>query len=114
MKERAYLAGGWNEYCEFWKDKVKKNEVYIYYDPEIDSRQDSPDNYFPDDVEAIRKADVFIGYAGYKPSEAMFAEAGIFYASHVEKMGDFCNNLIIIWPEDRKPDWALPFLKKMG
>lgn len=114
MKERAYLAGGWNEYNDNWKDKVKENKTYIYHDPELDSNQESPDTYFKDDVEAIKNADTFIGYASNIPSEAMFAEAGMFYASHVEKLGDFCEKLIIVWPEDRQPDWALPFLKKMG
>jgi len=63
MKERepvsqpvVYLAGPWDRYAGYWKrDLMNESKNYTFYDPEIDSPQDSPDKYFPADLEAIRK-----------------------------------------------------------
>lgn len=110
MKE-IYLAGPWNEYSNNWKDNFKDLNVF---DPEIHANQTSPDKYVPEDVQGIIDAEYMIAYPHKIPAEAMWFEAGLFYATHTKEMGKVCEDLIIVWPEDRQPDWALPFLSELG
>ncbi len=112
--KKVYLAGQPNEYENNWKEGFKGISGFEFYDWELNSDQTSPDTFFPDDLEAVYSADILIANPGVAPSEATWIEIGSFYAKNVKMPGDFCNNLIIIWREDRNPKWSIDFVKKTG
>lgn len=114
MTKKVYLAGQSNEYENNWKEKFKKLKGYSFHDWEFDSDQTSPDTYFPDDLKAIKSADIMVANPGVAPSEGTWIEIGYFHALNTKSPGDFCKRLIIIWKEDRKPTWSLDFVKKTG
>lgn len=112
---KVYLAGQSNEYDNNWKEFFKNIVGCNFYDWEFDSDQTSPDTYFPDDMKEIKSSDFMVANPGWEaPSEATWIEIGYFYAQHVKSPGDFCNRLIIIWQEKRKPKWSIDFVKKTG
>jgi len=110
---KVYLAGQPNEYEDDWKEKFQDIKECDFYDWESDSDQSSPDKFFPDDLNAIKTSDYLIANPGIAPSEATWIEIGNFYANNIEKPGDFCDRLIIIWNE-RRPRWSIEFVKKAG
>ncbi len=103
-----------NRYDNDWKEVFKKLPYFEYYDWEFDSDQTSPDTYFPDDLKGIYSADILVANPGIAPSEATWIEIGIFYAKNIKNPGEQCNNLIIIWKDDRNPKWSIEFVKKAG
>jgi hypothetical protein len=113
-KLKIYLAGQPNEYDNDWKELFKKMEDYECYDWEFDSNQESPDTYFPEDLNGVKNADIMIANPNTAPSEATWIEIGYFYALNTKNPGDFCDKLIIIWKEEREPKWSIDFVKKTG
>ncbi len=113
-KPKVYLAGQSNEHDNDWKELFKTMPEFDFHDWEIDSDQTSPDTYFPDDLKGIEKADFMVANPGIAPSEGTWIEIGYFYANNVKKPGDFCDKLIIVWPESRNPKWSIDFIKKTG
>ena len=113
-KLKVYLAGQSNEHDNNWKELFKEMRGIEFHDWEFDSDQTSPDTYFPDDLAGVKKADVLIANPGLAPSEGTWIEVGYFYALNSKKPGDFCGNLIIIWPNKRKPLWSIDFVRKTG
>lgn len=114
-KPKVYLAGQGDEYENNWKKEfIKTLPEYDFHDWEIDSSQESPDTFFPDDLRAISKADFLVANPGAAPSEGTWIEIGYFYGLHIKNPGDFCNKLIIIWQEKRIPIWSIEFVKKTG
>ncbi len=112
--KKLYLAGQSNEHDNNWKEVFKKIAGFEYHDWEIHSDQTSPDTYFPDDLKGIYSSDILIANPGIAPSEAMWIEVGLFYAKNIKNPGERCNNLIIIWKENRNPQWSIEFVKKAG
>lgn len=112
--KKVYLAGQSNEHDNNWKEEFKKIQGFEFYDWEFDSDQTSPDTFFPDDLNAVQSADLMVANPGVAPSEGTWIEIGFFYKNNVKKPGYFCNQLIIIWSEDRKPKWSIEFVKKTG
>ena len=110
----VYLAGQWNEYEDNWKEKVKKVTTFNYFDPEFDSNQSSPETFFPEDMEAVKKADILIANPGKVSSESTWIEIGYFLGLKTKRPGEKCNKLIIIWQKDRNPKWSIEFAKKAG
>lgn len=105
-EKKVYLAGPWDVYSGYWKQQLKEALDFNWYDPEIDSDQSGyADKYFSDDIKNVIDSDMMILYPDHIPAEASFFEAGVFFATH--NVG-----LIIVWPEDRKPPWAYPFLNQ--
>lgn len=113
-KPRVYLAGQSNEYENNWKERFKKLTDFDFHDWEFDSDQTSPDTFFPDDLNGIKRADIMIANPGIAPSEGTWIEIGYFYGQNVKKVGDRCNKLIIVWNRKRKPKWSIAFVKKTG
>jgi nucleoside 2-deoxyribosyltransferase len=113
-KKKVYLAGQANEYETNWKEKFKKLDGFDFYDWEFDSNQTSPNTFFPDDLNGVKKADFMVANPGLVTSEGTWIEIGYFYANNVKTPGDFCDKLIIIWSEDRNPKWSIEFVKKTG
>ena len=113
-KPKVYLAGQPNEYDDSWKESFKELSEFDFYDWELDSDQISPDTFFPDDLNAVKRADIMIANPGTSPSEGTWIEIGYFYALNTAKPGDFCDKLIIVWSEDRIPRWSIEFVKKTG
>ena len=113
-KIKVYLAGQANEYENNWKEVFKKLEGFEFYDWEFQSDQSSPDLFFLEDLKAIKKADVLVANPGVAPSEATWIEIGYFLANNTEKPGDTCKKLIIIWKNERLPNWSIEFVKKAG
>ena len=111
--KKVYLAGQPNEYENNWKELLKKTTGFNFYDWEFDSNQTSPDTFFPDDLNAVNSADILIANPGLAPSEATWIEIGNFYAKNVKTPCGLCNNLIIIW-KDERPGWSIDFVKKAG
>jgi hypothetical protein len=111
---KVYLAGQSNEPHNNWKEPVKKLEGFEFHDWEFDSDQTSPDTFFPDDMRGIASSDYMIANPWIAPSEATWIEIGYFYSFHTEKPGDFCNNLIMVWHDERMPKWSIEFVKKAG
>jgi len=111
---KVYLAGQSNEYENNWKEKFKKLGGFEFYDWEFDSDQTSPDTFFPDDLRAVKNADILVANPGIAPSEATWIEIGYFLALNTNKPGDKCKKLIIIWKDDRNPKWSIEFVKKAG
>ncbi len=111
MKE-VYLAGRPNQYDD-WRKSFKNIEGFSFYDPDTDSDQSSPDMFFPQDLEAISKADFLIVNPGTAPSEGTWIEVGYFLALNTKIPGDRCKNMIIIWDKERI-DWSIEFVKKAG
>ena len=96
--------------CNFMKEKTK---VYLAgQSNEYD--QTSPDTYFPDDLNGVKKAKFLIANPGIASSEGTWIEIGYFYGNNAKNPGDFCANLIIVWREDRNPKWSIEFVKKAG
>lgn len=113
--KKVYLAGQSNEHDSNWKEIFKDIPGCDYHDWEIHSDQTSPDTYFPDDMRGVKNADFMVANPGWEaPSEATWIEIGYFYAYHTKNPGDFCNQLIIIWQENRNPKWSMDFVKKSG
>jgi len=113
-KLKVYLAGQSNEQEGNWKEPFKKLTRFDFHDWEFDSDQTSPDTFFPDDMKGIQHADIMVANPGIAPSEGTWIEIGYFYGLHVEKPGDFCDRLIIIWSGNRNPKWSIEFVKKTG
>lgn len=113
-KLKVYLAGQPNEYDNDWKEGFKKLDEFKCYDWEFQSDQTSPDTFFPDDLRAVKNADILVANPGISPSEATWIEIGYFLANNTEKPGDTCKNLIIIWKEERLPRWSFDFVEKSG
>jgi len=111
---KVYLAGQSNEYESDWKEKFKKIKGFDFYDWEFDSNQTSPDTFYPDDLRAVKNADILIANPGIAPSEATWIEIGYFLALNTKNPGDTCDKLIIIWKDDRLPKWSIEFVKKAG
>lgn len=113
-KPKVYLAGQANEYENNWKEDFKKLDGFEFYDWEFHSDQSSPDNFYPEDLKAVKNADILVANPGIAPSEATWIEIGYFLANNTKKPGDTCNKLIIIWKEERLPKWSIEFVKKAG
>lgn len=113
-KIKVYLAGQANEYENIWKELFKKLDSFDFHDWEFDSDQTSPDTFFPDDLNGIKKADIMVANPGIAPSEGTWIEIGYFYALNIKKPGDFCDKLIIIWNKERNQKWSIEFVKKTG
>lgn len=111
--EKVYLAGRPNQYSN-WREGFNKLTGLEYYDPDTDSDQSSPDTFFPDDLKGISTSDYLVANPGTAPSEATWIEIGYFYSLHTKNPGDFCNDLIIIWLDERQPKWSIEFVKKTG
>lgn len=115
MKQpKVYLAGQSNEYENNWKEEFKKLGGFEFYDWEFDSDQTSPDTFFPDDLRAVKEADILVANPGIAPSEATWIEIGYFLANNTKTPGDTCPKLIIIWKDERLPRWSIEFVKKAG
>ena len=113
MKPKVYLAGQPNQYDD-WRTKFKKLEGFDFYDPDIDSDQSFPETFFPQDLAAVKSADILVANPGTKPSEGTWIEIGYFLALNTKSPGETCKNTIIIWPGDREPRWSIEFVKKAG
>jgi hypothetical protein len=111
--KKVYLAGQWNQYENNWKEEIKKVNSFSYYDPEIDSNQNSSDTYYVEDMEAVKEADILIANPGMAPSEAMWVEVGYFLAWHTKNSTELCPTLIILWKDERKK-WSKDFVDKAG
>ena len=114
MKPKVYLAGQDNEYENNWKEEFKKLDRFEFYDWEFQSDQTSPDTFYPDDLRAVKNADILIANPGIAPSEATWIEVGYFLANNTDKPEDTCKRLIIIWRDERLPKWSIEFVKKAG
>lgn len=112
--KKVYLAGQPNKYYNNWKEVFKDIKNLECYDWEIDSDQTSPETFFPDDLNAVKNADILVAAPGVAPSEATWVEIGYFYANNTNFPGEFCDSLIIIWDEKRNPQWSIDFIKKTG
>lgn len=112
--KKVYLAGQSNAHYQNWKEEFKKLSDFTFHDWEFDSDQTSPDTFFPDDLKGVSTSDYLVANPGIAPSEATWIEIGYFYSQHTKNPGDFCNNLIIIWHEERLPEWSIEFVKKTG
>jgi hypothetical protein len=112
MNKKVYLAGQFSKFDK-WKSVIARTPGFDFFDPETDSDQSTPETFYPDDLKAVQSADILIASPGKSPCEGTWIEVGYFIASHTNSPGDFCENLIIIWPEDRI-DWSLEFVKKTG
>jgi nucleoside 2-deoxyribosyltransferase len=108
--KKLYLAGQFSEY-DNWKEEVKAIDGFDFFDPEFDSDQSTPDNFYPDDLTAVKNSDILIASPGTSPCEGTWIEVGYFIATHTKTPGDFCESLIIIWPKERI-DWSIEFVKK--
>lgn len=113
-KIKVYLAGQANEHDNDWKESFKKLDGFDFHDWEFDSDQTSPDTFFPDDLNGIKKADIMVANPGIAPSEGTWIEIGHFHALNTKKPGDFCDRLIIVWNKERNPRWSIEFVKKTG
>jgi len=111
--KKVYLAGQWNQYENNWKEEIKKIKGFSFYDPETDSNQNSSDTFYPDDMKAIKEADILVANPGMAPSEAMWVEVGYFLANNTKSPEDSCPQLIIIWKEGRLK-WSKDFVDKTG
>jgi len=110
--KKVYLAGQFSEY-DRWKDTIKKVDGFDFFDPEIHSNQINPDTFYPDDLAAVKDSDILIASPGTTPCEGTWIEVGYFIANKIKAPGDFCKDLIIIWPDDRI-DWSIEFVQKAG
>ncbi len=113
-KQRVYLAGQANEHENNWKEEFKKLDDFDFYDWEFDSDQSSPNTFFPDDLKAVKSADILVANPGIAPSEGTWIEIGYFLALNTDVPGITCKNMIIIWKDDREPKWSIEFVKKAG
>ena len=111
---KVYLAGQSDEHADSWKTGFKALPGFDCHDWEIHSDQTSPDTYFPDDLRGVKAARFMVANPGIAPSEGTWIEVGYFYANNTEKPGDFCDRLVIIWPEARNPKWSIDFVRKAG
>jgi len=110
--KKVYLAGQPKEYDE-WRETFKLLDGFVFYDPETDSDQSSPDLFFTQDLKAVSEADYLVANPGTAPSEGTWIEIGYFLALNTKKPGDKCRNLIIVWNKDRI-DWSIKFVRKAG
>jgi hypothetical protein len=113
-KLKVYLAGQPNEYENNWKEEFKKLDGFEFYDWEFQSDQSSPNTFYPQDLIAVKDADILVANPGTAPSEATWIEIGYFIANNTKSPGETCNNLIIIWKDKRLPKWSIEFVKKAG
>ena len=115
MKQlKVSLAGQSNEHDNDWKEVFKKIKGFYFYNWEFHSDQTSPDTFYPDNLKALKSSDILIANPGIAPSEATWIEIGYFLANNTSKPGDTCNNLIIIWKDERLPRWPDQFVNKTG
>lgn len=107
-----YLAGQSNEQDSNWKLEFTKLSEFDFYDWEVDSDQTSPKTFFPDDLRGVANSNYLVANPGIAPSEATWMEVGYFLAKNTDHPGEKCNNLIIIWKEERNPKWSIEFVKQ--
>lgn len=112
-KYKVYLAGQPNKY-DSWRNVFKDLKEFEFYDPDTDSDQSSPDTFFPQDLQAVKNADILIANPGLSTSEGTWIEIGYFLALNTKIPGERCNNIIIIWKEEREPKWSIEFVRKVG
>jgi hypothetical protein len=110
--KKVYLAGRFSRF-DNWKEKVKLVEGFDFYDPETDSNQSSSKTFYPDDLAAVKSADILIANPGLVPCEGTWIEIGYFIAHNTKTPGELCKNLIIVWQGGR-PDLSVEFVKKAG
>lgn len=110
--KKVYLAGQFSEYNS-WKEQIKKLGGFDFFDPELHSDQSTPDTFYPDDLTAVKNADILIANPGTSPCEGTWIEVGYFIANQTSCPGELCKNLVIIWDKDRI-DWSIEFVKKSG
>jgi hypothetical protein len=113
-KLKVYLAGQADEYESDWKETFKKIKEFDFYDWELESDQTSPDTFFPQDLRAVKDADILVANPGVAPSESTWIEIGYFLALNTTKPGEKCEKLIIIWKKERSPKWSIEFVRKAG
>lgn len=94
-KMKIYLAGPLSK----WRDEVLSGlkDIYEFYNPLTDSRQNCQMEYTPDDLEAVKNCDIIIAYQpkDKTPCLAMAVEATL----------GFCNGAIVIYVDERgSPD----------
>lgn len=114
MERKVYLAGQSNEHDNNWKLEFTKLSGFVFYDWEIDSDQTSPQTFFPDDLNGVASSSYLVANPGVAPSEATWIEIGYFLAKNTNSPGEKCNNLIIIWKDERSPKWSIEFVKQAG
>ncbi len=111
--KKVYLAGQPNKY-DPWRSAFADLNGFVFYDPDIDSDQSSPDTYFPQDLEAVSSADFLVANVGTKPSEGTWIEIGYFLRLSTKTPGEQSKRMVIIYPDDREPRWSIDFVKKSG
>jgi hypothetical protein len=110
--KKVYLAGQPNQY-DNWRKNFENIEGFDFYDPDTDSNQSSPDTFFSQDLEAVSRSDFLVANPGTSPSEGTWIEVGYFLAINTKIPGEQCENMIIVWNEDRV-NWSIEFVKKAG
>lgn len=102
-KMKVYLAGPLSP----WREKVlaELNNLYDFYNPLTDSRQQCQMEYAPDDLEAVKHCDLVIAFQpnDKPPCLAMAVEATL----------GFCNGALVIYIDERgSPDPILIGISK--
>ncbi len=106
FKHDIYLAGAWEKHSKTpYKTIIRRelDEIDIY-DPE--DYQDN--NWFENDLEAIRNSKYIICYANNIPMSATTFELGYFYALQRQREadGEEFGQIILIWEDDLMPEFA--------
>jgi hypothetical protein len=100
---------------DFYKQKIKDAfPGYRIFDPEVQDYQKTGD-WFVGNAFALRGSLALAAYLPEFPFPTIGPEAGMFYTMH--NKGDFSRPLeqiVIIWPESLKPDYAKKAVAKMG
>jgi hypothetical protein len=111
-RHNIYLAGAWEKYC-----KVPYKTVIKGWFPELDiyDPEEHQEDWFENDLEAIRNSDCIICYANDIPMSACTFELGYFYSFLRQEEADEIRNrmIILIW-EDIEPQYALEWHLKSG
>lgn len=106
LKHDIYLAGAWERHSRIPYKTIIKGELegLDIYDPE----DYQSNNWFEDDLEAIRNSKYIICYANSIPMSATTFELGYFYALQRQREAndeDF-GHIILIWEDGLIPEFA--------
>ena len=101
MKQKAYLAGGFNSN---WRERVKKLDNVIFFDPEFKSEQEWFE-YGAWDVHYIKQCDIVFGYMDNKNPSGYGLSVELGYAKGLNK------TIILVLEKGHEKDKYLQFLK---
>lgn len=115
MKYDIFLAGPWEKHALIpYKRKIKEafpnNHIF---DPEERLSQKTGE-WFKDNYNALKSSKSLVSLVPDFPFSGNSLEVGIYYQMHSKNQDKPLEQIIVIWPEEVKPDYGKEVAKHIG